>query len=65
MEQRPLTQEEPPDAGWRGGGTPPTHNPTTPPHPTPPLLCQDKEKDFFMKILERQNKSFRMANLST
>lgn len=23
MEQRPLTQEEPPDTGWRGGGTPP------------------------------------------
>lgn len=25
MEQWPLTQEEPPDAGWRGGGPPPTH----------------------------------------
>lgn len=61
MEQRPLTQEEPPDAGWWGGGTPP---PVTPqPHPTPTLSRQ--RKIFFMKILERQNKSFRMANPST
>lgn len=40
MEQWPLTQEEPPDAGWRGGG---------PPHST-----RQRKRQTFMKTPKSQ-----------